>query len=588
MRKSCWNRIHDLSIKWKILLIYLIAGIVPILSIGTYSMYSNYKRMLDFETKQQNSYLFMAKKEIFNLTNQCYNVGRTLCYNTELKKILASSYESEDDIYKKLRNFNLLDSYMGYYAEISDVHVYTVNMTLRDYGHISVVDEETKEQEWYQKAMEEKGVPFWYQENVPGKGPKISLIQYMRVPESDSYAVLTITISNSCLTAWMDSIKYQYMIALDEKEVIYASNKKDTGKELPFLSSRTAKISDPYYPQYRGSKVMAMDFSIYGVNTNDQFQVVVINNCFDTIKDTMIPFYIMMGIVILLPLVLIVLFSNAYTRRVRTVRDEMHHIAHGDLNLEYKIEGHDELGELFIDMQETIHNISELQKQVYEEHLAAKELENVQQQMQFELLASQINPHFLFNTLESIRMQAALEKKQELARIILQLGKMLRFSLENKRSEVPLAEELSYLESYFEIQKFRFGDKIDCGIFAQPGLDTKQIYTLPLLIQPFVENSFQHGLKGVGAGGKISVEVLVRGETLEVMIRDNGKGMEKEELENLKKRMKEPVSSDGRSIGICNVYHRIQMFYKEGYDVEISSKAGEGTSIEIKIPCRRK
>ena len=246
-------------------------------------------------------------------------------------------------------------------------------------------------------------------------------------------------------------------------------------------------------------------------------------------------------------------------------------------------EGKDELGELFLEMRATILSITNLQDKVYQKELEAKKLENAQQQIQFELLSAQINPHFLFNTLESIRMQATLEGNEELSRIILQLGKMLRFSLESKNNPIPLQQEVAYLEAYFDIQKFRFEDKIKCEIHIQPGLDTKELLVLPLLLQPMVENAFRHGFAGKKRGGEIGVNILQRDGDLIMAVIDNGKGMTAERLEEIRKSMKEKQKQSG-SIGLRNVNDRISMYYGEKYGVEISSAPGEGTTVVIRIP----
>lgn len=582
---NIWQKFSSLSIKWKLILIYLLSGVIPILAVGTFSIYNRYRSIVDYEQKEQYLYTSTIKKNMFSMSSLCYNISQILCYDKELKELLTTSYKSEEQVYSACRKTTLLDSYSSYYMEISEIHVYTVNPTMFDYGNFSVITEEVEMQNWYQKAIGSMGIPFWYAGGTGKNNAGLSLIRYMNIPETKSFAVIVISISENYLASWIGNIKYQYLVGLDTNSTVIASDAIDKGKQFPFDTSRKARISTPYYPKYHGNKVMAMDFAIYGTNTNSQFQVIVINDCFAAIRSTLWGFIPILSIAIFLPLFLIIIFSNKYSRRVMAVRDGMHKVAQGNLNIMETFEGQDELGELFRDIKVTIQCIKELQEKIYKEKMITKELENVQQQIQFELLASQINPHFLFNTLESIRMQAALDGNNDLTRIIMQLGKILRFSLENKKTVVPLVEELNYVESYFEIQRFRFKEKINCQIHIQPDLEVDHIFVLPLLIQPFVENSFSHGLSGCKMGGRIDVDVLIRETKLIFTIRDNGRGITEDSLYMLKRTMKDDTIPTGKYIGIYNVHKRIKMYYGEEYGVEISAIEGEGTTVIIRIPC---
>lgn len=574
---------ENMPIKSKLLMVYLIAGVLPILGLGAAYTTNRYVSLRDFEQTQIREYAQTVKNRFFSITTLGYNVVQLLRYDKDIQVLLNTEYGSEEEVYTAVRNNKVLDNYVNFYDEIADIRLYTENETLFDFGRIRRISAEVEEKGWYLQAMESNGVPFWYAEEDLDNGADLSLVQYIKVLPSDTSAVLVIGLSNNYLSSALTSSKFEYLISLDGQSVSFSPKIHTKGKSLPFQIEGKAGVSKVYYPVYDGKKVMAADFSIYGINTNSSFLVITINDCLDVLRETVYGSVPILLLLLIVPLFLIWMFSEVYSKRVGTVRDEMHKVAGGNLEVMDSFEGKDELGELFLDMRATILSIKNLQDKVYQKELEAKKLENAQQQIQFELLSAQINPHFLFNTLESIRMQATLEGNEELSRIILQLGKMLRFSLESKNNPIPLQQEVAYLEAYFDIQKFRFEDKIKCEIHIQPGLDTKELLVLPLLLQPMVENAFRHGFAGRKRGGEIGVNILQRDEDLIMAVIDNGKGMPAERLEEIRESMKEKQKESG-SIGLRNVNDRISMYYGEKYGVEISSAPGEGTTVVIRIP----
>ena len=263
----------------------------------------------------------------------------------------------------------------------------------------------------------------------------------------------------------------------------------------------------------------------------------------------------------------------------------MHQIAQGNLSIEGEFIGNDELGELFRDMKTTITGIQELHLQILTKQKETDQLALRQQQIQFELLASQINPHFLFNTLETIRMHALLSNQTELNNIILKLGQTLRYALDAPASSTTLAKALEYLESYLEIQHFRFQDKLNYSIQIHPNLNPKNCSILPFLLQPIVENSVIHSFSTKKKGGKISISVLLRNGELFISISDNGCGIPSDKLEEMNTTLsayRETVSTS--HIGIHNVNNRIKLHYGEDYGLYFESIPGQGTTATIKLP----
>lgn len=252
-----------------------------------------------------------------------------------------------------------------------------------------------------------------------------------------------------------------------------------------------------------------------------------------------------------------------------------------------------------------VHKIKEKDAKMYEARLSEQQLLNEQQVMEMKMLASQINPHFLYNTLESIRMQALTAGNREVANSIKLLGKSMRYVLENTGTAmVTLKKELDYMETYLQIQRIRFGSRFNYEIHMQEGFDPNHYMILPILLQPIVENAILHGMEQVEENGLISVSMEAipaermstdktsRGTTdasetdgrLKICISDNGCGMTEEELEALQIKISQKTLNRKSSIGLCNINQRIRLCHGEEYGMKIDSTLGKGTAITVTLP----
>ena len=208
-----------------------------------------------------------------------------------------------------------------------------------------------------------------------------------------------------------------------------------------------------------------------------------------------------------------------------------------------------------------------------------------QQEMEFKMLASQINPHFLYNTLETIRMKAFTAGDREVATAVKLLGRSMRYVLENVGASVTSLEgEIEHVDIYMMIQQLRFGDRILYEKKVEEGLELSEYQILPLLLQPVVENAFLHGLRDSDREGFIRICAAVRKGALYLTVQDNGAGMKEEELAQLNERMHHPEQSSSESIGLHNICQRIRLCYKEQGQMRIESAPEQGTLVTLILP----
>lgn len=213
---------------------------------------------------------------------------------------------------------------------------------------------------------------------------------------------------------------------------------------------------------------------------------------------------------------------------------------------------------------------------------AQAELEREFKASELKALQSQINPHFLFNVLNSISSLALVEKAPKTQEVIYNLSNLLRYTLRKVNKVVALGEAINYIESYLRLQKVRYADRLQYDINI--GEETKAINIPFMILQPFVENAIVHGLEKKEEGGFIKIYEEDLGSHVVLSIEDNGIGITKDKLDTILDELKSKETSSSDRIGINNVNRRMYHHYGEEYDIDIISRIRKGTIVKITIP----
>ena len=201
---------------------------------------------------------------------------------------------------------------------------------------------------------------------------------------------------------------------------------------------------------------------------------------------------------------------------------------------------------------------------------------------ELEVLQSQINPHFLYNTLDSVIWMTEAGRYDEAIQMVTSLARLFRIALSRGRSFIPLADELEHARHYMTIQQIRYQDKFTASVRAEEG--TEGLYTLKLIVQPLLENAIYHGMAGCEEDGRITVTAKREGGDLVIDVSDNGVGMPPEVVERLLDESQPQTRSSGSGIGVRNVHRRIRLTFGEGYGLEVFSEPDEGTTVRIRLP----
>ena len=307
------------------------------------------------------------------------------------------------------------------------------------------------------------------------------------------------------------------------------------------------------------------------------WNMVVVNSMASLVKESHNIHYLIWFILLLIGVILIFLdtlvFHN-FTSPVYRLLQTMETFGKGNYNVRAQEEGIGELKNVSIYFNIMADKLQEQMEEI-------RRNEREKQKMEKKLLQSQINPHFLYNTLDSIIWMIRSEEYDGAGEMVSLLAKFFRTSLSQGKDMIPLEKELEHATSYLAIQNIRFKDKFEFHVDADQEL--LKYFCPKLSIQPLLENAIYHGMEGMYEDGEIEIRVYEKDGDIKIDVSDNGPGMTQEKIDYIMHN-KVVSSRRGSGIGVCNVNERIQLIYGKKYGITLSSELDEGTIATITIP----
>ena len=580
-------------VKHQLLFAFLMVSIIPITIISILSIHNTRKQLTD-----QYQSLLMAEATRINSTLSDFTTSiYTNCepiltqYNYQ-QLFSADSYDS--NILSTCQSLeSLLNNMLISNAAISSVKIYTNNPNIPLSNIIIYNDNNYSDQEWYsnlENAPNKLG--HWSCTNVRINQLgqtfyELTLSRRFSVPSSEYTAYLVVTLDDNYTRNRLLYTDHYVLASLNNQPIFLASDSRQLLKSFPFP---TDFKGGPY--RYIGameindSDMLTCVSSFWTYKTDDNFYVLVSDfSAYAEINRITLNYMAISIIAFLFPFILIWVFASNFSSRIIILRKAMHQASLGDYNIIDSFHGSDELSQTFEDLKNTIDHIREQEVKIYEEKLARQALENHQQQIEFKMLANQINPHFLYNTLEAIRMQALTNHDKEVAESVKLLGKAMHYVLENtKNNATTLNQEMDYIRVYLSIQQLRFPNRIRYFIELDETITPEHCRILPLLIQPLVENAVIHGLKGVKDGHISIVIKSLPDEQIQILVSDNGNGIDTNTLQTLNNQDSHDHSDNISGIGLNNIKQRISLYYGCPYGMQIDSILGQGTTVTLVLP----
>ncbi|MDL4841896.1 histidine kinase [Aquibacillus rhizosphaerae] len=581
----------DMKVRYKLLGIYIIVTLVPILLVGIYLNYGMREVVLNNTLSETNANIDKLELQLNNIIDRATNISDLIYINKDLESLLLEEYENNLEIYNAYNRYPIFDEYLKYYNEIENIQFFMTKKMITN-SYFVHADQEIRKEDWYQQALSKKGYVTWlYKEDIWTKKEYMTLTRAVYASDNSLLGILCIYISPDSLRELSSNEVYDAYISLNNETIVHNKNRDLIGTKPSFLAHLSNEINSESFvldTSYLNEQVKINVRSFQPQKALDtSVQISTIIPVEDVMREPNIViikgFIVIIGS-ILISIILIILFIRSFDRRLHELKHAMNKVSKGNFNIRKQIAGKDEIGEVYRELYITAESIKKLINEVYVHKIKEERWKRKQKESEFKMLASQINPHFLYNTLEMIRMKAFINKDVEVANSVKLLSKIMRSSLERTDKPIPLEKEIDLVSTYLKIQKLRFGDKIDYDIETNCNIENYMVF--PLLLQPIVENSVIHGIENKEGEGQIKIDIFEDNTSLVIQVKDNGVGITEPKLDKLKFRLSESEEQQSTSnrIGVFNVHQRIRLHYGDSYGLRIKSEVNKGTSVTLHLP----
>jgi two-component system sensor histidine kinase YesM len=580
----------DIPLRYKFLII-LLGVLIPIISINTLFYLQTSKNA---ETREQENLQISVERagyDFMQMVNECVAIGNTVAADRTLNEMLDYNYADYDEYYENYDNIlrDRLRQYSNLHSYILWLGVYTTNPTIQSGNSYFVLQDSDKNSEWYQKiaGSKEKVLLTSYLDTNPmypnQKKVYISIIRKM-----DNYPGLLKHTKYLRIDLRLDSLKelfakerdYMTLKLVDDKHrIVLASDQShdatDDSQLLTFpIESGVAEdgaIKDIIRPL--GPANYTQGWNLVGTPER--------KNINGELRHILRFILILALITTLIPAILFVVILRSYNLRVKQLYKHMKLVNYERFETIHMYEGKDEIGGLLRSFNMMTEKIRNLINDVYKLEIQKKDLELERVRAELNYLQSQVDPHFLFNTLNAVLVICKKYKYEQVTDIIRNLAQILRRLLSWKDDLVTIEEEVMFIEMYLQIEKFRFQDRFSYELDVDPGL---MKYRIPKMsIQALVENSCKHGLQSVKGARLIRIGIHRSYEDLIITVEDNGIGMNKDKLDWINCNLHSDDDT-GKNIGLRNVYKRLKVYYDGQAKLVIESDPYVRTAIVIQIP----
>ncbi|WP_429142442.1 sensor histidine kinase [Anaerotaenia torta] len=508
------------------------------------------------------------------------------------------------DLYASASIYNFLDTHYGnqieylqaynrvfenyvFYASskhiISEITLYSDNLTMYNGGRYYRIDT-IRSEKWYQDFVnsgKELLIYPYYNYNAAGYDKNnsrvISVIRklnYIELNKNEKLVKLDLNynkINEHINSSAFDTIVYVCCSDM----VIFSNDPKDRDIKKNFMASSFVPMDEVQHSKSVNS--FGLDFDVYLKGYKSNYAKIL--------KDKLWLIVILFFADAMIPAIVIALFSKSITKRVLILGKYLKKVKAEEFSVISVIEGKDEIAELLENYNLMADRMKNLIEYEFKSKLEQQELHLARQQAELLALYSQINPHFMFNVLENIRMRCVIKGEQETSLMVESLAKLMRKSAEWGSDLIPLEQEIGFMKDYLNLQKYRFGDDFNYKIKANQ--ECYGFLVPSLLLVTFAENSCVHGFDREGHAGSIFVTVNKEDQYLHIEIEDTGVGMEEEQVFRLEKLLNEANIDDLQrttSLGMLNASIRLKKYCGSEIIFTVESEKQVGTCIMIEIP----
>jgi len=575
-------RLNNLKIRTKLVIIYILCVILPLIATDSF-LYLSVKKSV--EKDQMNVIKDMGRRIEYDMDKMIQNVVSVSDYlyaNKELNEFIEHRYTSKSDYYDHYNLF-MSDNLLRYYytaLSISKIQICGENETITDGGYF-IRKAEIENKEWYQKFLKNNSQTFFsvyydntnYYEAYTGQARHMSFIRKMDYFGGNHIMKLDIDYQEVIQTFKNERNVDIYIY--DNEKIIYTTVKNE-GENQNFLSLSGLEAKEVEYKK----TITILGNTTWNIYiTADKYSII------NGLKEQWYFIIVVFMLNLILPSIVIVLMNRSFHNRITLTEQYIKKIENEEFEEIVCSEGRDEIGNLIRSYNFMVIKIKELIEVVYKKNVQQQTLEISRKDAELHALQSQMNPHFLFNTLESIRMHSFLKREKETADVLGKLASLMRTVIQWNKDFVTMKEEEDYIKDYMDIQKYRFGDRLNYSIYIQEECKAWRIPKFGILT--FVENACLHGIEKSIKGGSITVMVTKDEQHMYLEIMDSGRGISEYDLRKLRNKIANASMKDlssSKSIGILNTIIRLNLYYNGNIVFDINSTIGEGTEICITLP----
>lgn len=566
MKAYVYRLFNKLKFKQKLVLSYLVVILIPILTLGIYS-FTQSKSLLNEQAEQSLDRNAGAAAESVNYKLERYEtIVNSILFNAVIQRIVSDQYIDIVNYSRDLNDF--LSPYFNMISilnkEVQQISIYTENR-MPEYGEYIIAADKVAGEPWYKQALAMESGTSWHVEGnqvfgvgrFPAMftGTKNNLL-YIRMNGGDLFGAVR------------DSLKGYGVIVSDAQGQVIFTNRNEKGDGILNVNPKLIMESGQGIATLNGHDfiVNLQNIPQTGWSLYTYVPSADITHKADSILNATL---IVIGICILILIVMISIFANTMLRRIHRLNQWMKQVEHGDLTLVVPNASMDEIGQLTRRFGHMLKRINDLIQEVYANNIIQKEAE-------LRALQSQINPHFLYNTLSFINWKALRSDAHDISHMVTTLSTFYRTALNRGASIISVRDELENIRSYIEIMLIMNDYSFDVKYEIEE--EVNHYSMVNLILQPLVENAIKHGIHQKESGrGLLRIRAAVNGPDLVFRVEDNGPGIAGQAAEEL---LKSPSSG----YGLKNVNERIQLTFGFEYGISIESEEGRGTDMVVKIP----
>ncbi len=562
------------SFKRNITLSMILSSTLPILVLGFFSLYFiNITTTRSVEQRLDESLKSIDKLLSESLTVQMRALDE-FARSDEVRYILKEDGFTETHN-KALRT--LMYSYMGSQNSYLDMYLISVNGDFYGTSELPKSYELPLYANWgiFREAQNSDQVLF-YPNNLRAANKSSNAASLIRALYYDNelYGYMIVDLSTEYLQNIIQTVKgtsfgyIQFIIASSNGEIIY--NDSQFNNSVMFLEN--VFRYDRFTPEFLEGNTGQIDHMMMRNISNNTFELtyygLIPDNMLVDQGRTLTWIVVFMVVFVGGIAMLVGIYISQQIARPIVELARIMETYNNDQGYETAyIHRNDEIGEIYL-------QFVSLMKRVDDYHYEGIKKQELLRQSEIKALMSQINPHFLYNTLDSIKWKAKLNETEDIAVMVTELGNLLKGSMDNRNTLVSIYDEIQFVESYIQIQKFRYGDRFEYVSSIQ---DNIYHYIIPkLILQPLVENALVHGIETAKGKGIIELSAWEEGSYLYFSIADNGVGTDLN--------LEEILNNTTKSIGLRNVDQRIKLYYGQEFGIRWESEVERGTVVFIKIP----